>query len=241
MTAPPMLEVRGLTCRFGQLAALDGLDLTIARGETRCVIGPNGAGKTTFLNVVCGLISLAAGSVTFDGRETTTLAPKAIANLGLLRSFQTPAVFSGLSVAINMEMSSRRPGASPTAASARVARLLEDVGLAAHRNTQAGNLSHGDKKRLELAMLLAAEPRMLLLDEPTAGMSIHETDEVVELLRRLCSDMTVVVIEHDMSFVRQIADRVSVFHRGALLAEGSVDEIKTDERVQELYLGTEIN
>jgi urea transport system ATP-binding protein len=112
--------------------------------------------------------------------------------------------------------------------------------LAVRRNSRAGDLSHGEKKRLQLAMLLAAEPRMLLLDEPTAGMSIRETDEIVLLLRKLCKGMTIVVIEHDMSFVRQIADRVSVLHRGALLAEGSVDQIMADERVQELYLGAEV-
>jgi ABC-type uncharacterized transport system ATPase subunit len=236
----PILEVRNATCRFSALTVLDHLEIAVAEGETRCVIGPNGAGKTTFLNAVCGLVPLLQGKIVFDGRDITGRAPKVIARQGLLRSFQTPATFSDLSVSLNMEVSSLRPGGGGANAPARVIDLLEIVGLAARRNSRAGDLSHGEKKRLQLAMLLAAEPRMLLLDEPTAGMSIRETDEIVLLLRKLCKGMTIVVIEHDMSFVRQIADRVSVLHRGALLAEGSVDQIMADERVQELYLGAEV-
>jgi ABC-type uncharacterized transport system ATPase subunit len=236
----PILEVRNVTCRFGALTVLDHLEIAVTEGETRCVIGPNGAGKTTFLNAVCGLVPLLQGTIVFDGREITGRAPRVIARQGLLRSFQTPAIFPDLSVSLNMEVSSRRPAGGGANASARVVDLLETVGLAARRNSRAGDLSHGEKKRLQLAMLLAAEPRMLLLDEPTAGMSIRETDEIVLLLRKLCKGMTIVIVEHDMSFVRQIADRVSVLHRGALLADGSVDQIIADERVQELYLGAEV-
>jgi ABC-type uncharacterized transport system ATPase subunit len=235
-----ILDVRNVTCRFGRLTVLDKLEISVAEGETRCVIGPNGAGKTTFLNAVCGLVPLLQGNIMFDGRDITGSAPKLIARQGLLRSFQTPATFSDLSVGLNMEVSSRRPAGGGANASTRIVDLLETVGLAARRNSRAGDLSHGEKKRLQLAMLLAAAPRMLLLDEPTAGMSIRETDEIVLLLRKLCKGMTIVVIEHDMSFVRQIADRVSVLHRGALLAEGSVDQIMADQRVQELYLGAEV-
>lgn len=236
----PMLEVRNATCRFGATTVLNHLSIAVSEGETRCVIGPNGAGKTTFLNVVSGLVPLVEGSIIFDGQDLTGRPPKAIARHGLLRSFQTPAIFSDLPVLTNMEVSSLRPAGGGESAVRRVAELLDLVGLAARQNSRAGDLSHGDKKRLQLAMLLAAGPRMLLLDEPTAGMSIRETDEIVALLKRLCAGMTVVVIEHDMSFVRQIADRVSVLHRGALLAEGSVTDIMADERVQELYLGAEV-
>jgi ABC-type uncharacterized transport system ATPase subunit len=236
-----LLEAHGVSRRFGRLAALDGLNFSVREGEMRCIIGPNGAGKTTFLNVLSGLIRPSEGRIMFEGHDIARLSPLAIAHRGILRSFQTPGVLSGLSVETNMEIGARRPGRPREGAGERIAHLLEEFGLAPRRKMHAGDLSHGDKKRLELAMLLAGAPRMLLLDEPTAGMSIRETDEIVELLKRLCAGMTVVVIEHDMSFVRQIAERVSVFHRGALLAEGLVDEIKADERVQSIYLGSGVD
>jgi urea transport system ATP-binding protein len=191
--------------------------------------------------VVCGLVRPSAGKITFDGRDTTKLRPKAVADRGIVRSFQTPTVFAGLPVEVNVELGARRPGAPSAGVAERVDRMLDEVALMPRRKERASVLSHGEKKRLELAMLLAGEPRVLLLDEPTAGMSIRETDEVVELLRRLGRRMTVVVIEHDMSFVRQIADRVSVLHRGALLTEGSLEEVKADERVKDIYLGSAID
>jgi urea ABC transporter ATP-binding protein UrtD len=233
-----VLEARGLTRRFGGVAALDGLDVSIRRGEIRCIIGPNGAGKTTFLNAVSGLVRPTAGTIVFDGRDITRLGARSIASQGLLRTFQTPTVFARMSVRANLELAARRPGA--THEPGRVERTLEEVALEPRSADRAADLSHGEKKRLELGMVLVAAPRVLMLDEPTAGMSIRETEEIVALIQRLQGSMTVVVVEHDMSFVRQIADRVSVFHRGALLTEGSLDEVKNDARVRDVYLGSAI-
>jgi ABC-type uncharacterized transport system ATPase subunit len=233
----PVLEARGLTRRFGGVAALDGLDLRVERGEVRCVIGPNGAGKTTFLNVVSGLVKPSEGTVVLGGRDVTGKSAKVIADLGVVRTFQTPTVFGGLSVRVNLELGATRPGLGRNGSAERVDDAIERLALRERADVAARDLSHGEKKRLELGMALAAAPTVLMLDEPTAGMSIRETDEIVSVLRGLRGSMTVLVIEHDMSFVRQIADRVSVFHRGALLMEGTMDEVKADRRVQDIYLG----
>jgi urea transport system ATP-binding protein len=235
------LEVSGISCVFGGVHALDGLDLTVPRGETRCVIGPNGAGKTTFLNVVCGLVRPTTGAVVAGGEEITGKSPVRIARHGVIRSFQTPTVFAGLPIAVNLEIGARRPGAPGSDVAARVETMLTELGYADRAQLPAAQLSHGERKRLELGMMLLAAPSILLLDEPTAGMTVRETDEVVGLLQRLTADITVVVIEHDMSFVRQIADRVSVLHRGALLTEGSVTDVQNDPRVQDVYLGSGVH
>jgi urea transport system ATP-binding protein len=235
------LEVSGVSCVFGGVRALDELDLTVPRGETRCVIGPNGAGKTTFLNVVCGLVRPTTGTVVAGGQEITGKSPVRIARHGVIRSFQTPTVFAGLPIAVNLEIGARRPGAPGSDVAARVRTMLTELGYADRAQLPAGQLSHGERKRLELGMMLLAAPSILLLDEPTAGMTVRETDEVVGLLKRLTADITVVVIEHDMSFVRQIADRVSVLHRGALLTEGSVTDVQNDPRVQDVYLGSGVH
>jgi ABC-type uncharacterized transport system ATPase subunit len=241
VSAEAVLEARGLTRRFGGVAALDGLDLRVERGEVRCVIGPNGAGKTTFLNVVSGLVRPSAGTVTLAGHDVTGKSAKAIADLGVVRTFQTPTVFGGLTVRANVDLGATRPGAPTEGAADRAERVLDRLALAGRADDRARDLSHGEKKRLELAMVLAGAPRILMLDEPTAGMSIRETDEIVEVIRVIRGEMTVLVIEHDMSFVRQIADQVSVFHRGALLMEGSLEAVKADRRVQDIYLGSPID
>jgi ABC-type uncharacterized transport system ATPase subunit len=240
MTGEVLLEVTGLTRRFGGVAALDHLTFGVHDGETRCIIGPNGAGKTTFLNVVCGLVRPTSGTVTFDGHTMSRVSPSRMAHRGMVRSFQTPTVFPGLPIELNLQLGARRPGA-PDGWSDRVETMLVELGMEDRRRMPARDLSHGEKKRLEIGMMIAGAPRLLLLDEPTAGMSIRETDEIVEMLRRLCGGMTVVIIEHDMSFVRQIADGVSVFHRGSLLVEGSLEEIKADKRVQDVYLGSGVD
>ena len=241
MAADLALEVSGISCIFGGVRALDGLDLTVAHGETRCVIGPNGAGKTTFLNVVCGLVRPSTGRVVAGGRDITGSSPVRIARHGIIRSFQTPTVFAGLPIAVNLELGARRPGAPTSGTAERVEAMLAELGYADRAAMPAGALSQGERKRLELGMMLLAGPSILLLDEPTAGMTVRETDEIVNLLKRLTADITVVVIEHDMSFVRQIADRVSVLHRGALLTEGSVTDVQNDPRVQDVYLGTGVH
>jgi urea transport system ATP-binding protein len=232
-----MLETNDLTRHFGGIVALDGLSLRIEYGEVRCIIGPNGAGKTTLLNVISGLVRPSNGTVKVEGRNITGNSAKMIAALGVVRTFQTPTIFGGLTVRWNLQLGATRPGAPSDGADDRVAALIEDLALAAHADALARDLSHGEKKRLELGLVLAGSPKLLMLDEPTAGMTIHETDEIVTVIHGLRGKMTILVIEHDMSFVRQIADRVSVLHRGRLLAEGSFDDVKADSNVQDIYLG----
>lgn len=236
MTAA-MLEAHDLTRRFGGIVALDNLSLRIECEEVRCIIGPNGAGKTTLLNVISGLVRPSDGTVRVSGRDITGNSAKMIASLGVVRTFQTPTIFGGLTVRSNLHLGATRPGAPTDGADDRVAKTLEELALTAHADMLARDLSHGEKKRLELGLVLAGNPKLLMLDEPTAGMTIRETDEIVTVIRGLRGKMTILVIEHDMSFVQQIADRVSVLHRGQLLAEGSFNDVKADSRVQDIYLG----
>jgi urea transport system ATP-binding protein len=233
------LEVSNLCLSFGGVVALDRLDLGVREGEVRCVIGPNGAGKTTFLNAVSGVVRPDSGRILLNGRESTNLSAPAVARRGLVRSFQTPTVFAGLSVRTNVELGARRPTTATDDVdhAERVDVLLDMLGLAYRAEAHAADLSHGEKKRLELAMLMASPPRLLLLDEPTAGMSTRETQEISELIQRLRGAMTVVIVEHDMAFVRGIAESVSVLHRGRLFAEGAVNEVAQDPRVRDIYLG----
>src|SRR4051812_39427478 len=235
------LEVQGVTCSFGGVRALDGLSLSFSRGETRCIIGPNGAGKTTLLNVICGLVRPSEGKLILEGEDVTGMSPVRIARSGMVRSFQAPTVFTGLSILENLELGAQRPGAPPSGAEDRVQDMLAELGFKDRAAALADSLSHGERKRLELGMMLAGVPQILLLDEPTAGMSVRETDEVVALLNRLTRNITVLVIEHDMSFVRQIADQVSVLHRGALLIEGPLEAVQADPRVQDVYLGSGVH
>jgi ABC-type uncharacterized transport system ATPase subunit len=241
MTKVPALEVRSLNLRFGGVVALDDLDLTITEGETRCVIGPNGAGKTTLLNVICGLVTPDSGELRVEGERLTGSSPSEVARDGVLRSFQTATVFAGLPVSVNVDLGARRPGTDVSTAPKRAERVMKEFGFEGREGLLASKLSHGERKRLELAMIMASEPRILLLDEPTTGLGIGETNEVVEILKKHCDEMTVVIVEHDMSFVRQIADRVSVLHRGALLMEGSIKEVQADDRVQDVYLGGRVS
>lgn len=238
MGSDVVLEVQDVTCAFGGVRALDGLNLTFRRGETRCIIGPNGAGKTTFLNVVCGLVRPTSGRLLLGGKDITGMSVARIARQGVVRSFQTPTVFAGLSVLTNLELGAHRPGALASAADERAQQMLIELGFSDRQRVLAGELSHGERKRLELGMVLAGRPEILLLDEPTAGMGVGETDEIVGMLKRLTADMTVIVIEHDMSFVRQLEGDVFVLHRGALLAEGPLAVIQEDARVRDVYLGS---
>jgi branched-chain amino acid transport system ATP-binding protein len=243
-----MLETRGLTRRFGGLAAVNGVSLTVARGEVRSIIGPNGAGKTTLFNLVTGALPPTAGRIVFKGRDVTGLAPPAIFRLGIVRSFQVSHVFPKLTVWQNVELmvygrirSSGSPfGRSrvpPDDVRRRVVRTLERLGLTARAEEEAGTLSHGDRRLVEIAMVIAAEPELLLLDEPTAGMSPEETRATARLLRGLAPDITLVIVEHDMSVVMTISDRISVLHRGEILAEGPPADIRANRSVQDVYLG----
>jgi urea transport system ATP-binding protein len=236
------LRVRGLRVVFDGFAAVDGVDLDVPPGDVRFVIGPNGAGKTTLVDAVTGLVR-ASGSVTFGGRELLGRKVHHIARMGIGRTFQTATVFEELTVLQNLDIAAgtgrgpltmlrRRPGVPPA-----VAEAMEAIGLTAARDQPAGALAHGQKQWLEIGMLLVQDARLLLLDEPVAGMSQDEREATGELLGLLSRDRTVVVIEHDMDFLRRFARTVTVMHAGRKLSEGTVAEVQADPKVQEVYLG----
>ena len=227
---------------------MSGVNLTVAPGEVRSIIGPNGAGKTTLFNLITGAVAPTAGRVRFGARDVTGLGPADIFRLGIVRSFQVSHVFPRLSVWQNVELmvygrvrSSGSPFGRPRVAAgevrARVERALDRLGIADRAREPAGTLAHGDRRLVEIAMALAAEPVLLLLDEPTAGMSAEETRATAALLRGLAPAITLVIVEHDMSVVMAISDRISVLHRGEILAEGPPAEIRQNRAVQEVYLG----
>ena len=238
-----LLEIRGLEVVFDGFRAIDGLDLAVEEGEVRFLIGPNGAGKTTLVDAITGLNRPAGGSVRFGGAELVGRAEHEIVRLGVGRSFQTPTVFESLTVAENLDLAAsfRRPFLSLLRRSRgvddRVAEALRTVGLADEAAKPAGILSHGQKQWLEIGMLLVQDPKLLLLDEPVAGMSREERTRTGELLHLIAESRTVVVVEHDMEFLRRFARCVTVMHEGKVLCEGSVAEVQADPRVQEVYLG----
>jgi len=240
-----LLAVEDLSVSFDGFKAVDALNLYIDRDELRVIIGPNGAGKTTLLDLVCGKTRASAGTIKFKNREISALAPHEIVRAGVGRKFQTPSIYENLSVSQNLEVSFPRGrgvfGAlafkRTLAVSERVERVACEVGLAEHLQLEAGLLSHGQKQWLEIGMLLMQDPELLMLDEPIAGMSVPEREQTAELLDRICRDRAVIVIEHDMDFVRRIAHKVTVMHQGRILAEGSMEKIQADARVIEVYLG----
>jgi ABC-type branched-subunit amino acid transport system ATPase component len=228
-----LLQTTGLSRRFGGLHAVEGVDLQIRQGAIHCIIGPNGAGKSTLFNLISGMLVPSAGSVTFRGRDVTGKPPHTISRLGLARSFQTPRIFPTLSTIDHVLLASReQPRNRPIADES-----MERVGLADRSAVPAGDLAHGEKKRLELAMALAMRPALILLDEPTAGMNAHETASIAGIVREVAARTTIVVIEHDIDFVRDIADEVTVLHKGRVLREGTIGEIERDEEVCRVYLG----
>ena len=242
MTGLDYLEVKGLTVDFDGFKAVNGVDLTLLQGQLHFLIGPNGAGKTTVVDAVTGLVK-GSGVATFNGRSLLSMAPHEIVRLGVGRTFQTATVFEELSVLQNLDIAAgihrrawrmvmpRRDVPSAVAAA------LETIGLEHVAQRPAGVLAHGQRQWLEIGMLLVQDARVMLLDEPVAGMSGEEREKTGSLLRRIADNRTIVVIEHDMEFVRGFADQVTVMHAGKVLAEGSVSEVQADERVQEVYLG----
>jgi urea transport system ATP-binding protein len=247
--AESILVVDAITVSFDGFKALDDLSLILQKGELRCIIGPNGAGKTTLMDVITGKTRPDSGTVKLlpSATELTQLSEFEIVRLGIGRKFQRPTVFQGHTVWENLELASRGPkgvlrtlfGRLRAAERGRIDEVLQLIGLADQRARRAGLLSHGHKQWLEIGMLLIQDPKVLLLDEPIAGMSHQEAERTAELVKSLAGgERTVVVVEHDMEFVRQIARKVTVLHEGKLLAEGAMDKVQSDPRVIEVYLGT---
>jgi len=244
-----LLRVDDVSKRFGSLIAVDGVSLTIEPGELRAIIGPNGAGKTTFFNLISGLFAPTTGRVKFEDRDVTALSPEARVRLGMARTFQITEIFPELSVADNLRIAVELAagyglapwlgGPARRHVNDRLDELLTTGGLTAKRNIRVGALSHGDQRAAEIMMALALKPRVLLLDEPTAGMGDQETYEVARLVRRLHrqSGLTILLIEHDMRVVFNLADRIMVLAEGRVLAEGTPQEIAANEDVQRAYLG----
>jgi branched-chain amino acid transport system ATP-binding protein len=241
-----VLRVEHLTKRFGGLTAIDNLDFALAGGRLHAIIGPNGAGKTTFFNLVSGLLPADSGRVFFHGRDITRLKPHQISRLGIKRTLQIKSVFPQLSVTENLWITAQarsrflhpfRAASHDRATQERVERTLEQIGLSSLAKREAGMLSYGDVALLEIGMAVISEPRLLLLDEPTCGMSPAETERAVGKIQDLARATDIIIIEHDMEVVFEIADDITVMAQGAILASGSPTEIAGDERVREAYLG----
>jgi branched-chain amino acid transport system ATP-binding protein len=244
-----LLDVRGVTKRFGSLVAVRDVSLSVPAGELRAVIGPNGAGKTTFFNLISGFFPPSEGTILFDGQDVTAVSADERVKRGMARTFQITEIFPELDVFENVRIAVEvaagyrlRPWLSRADAAEvrnRVDEVLGQTGLASKARRLVGELAHGDQRAAEIAIALALRPRLLLLDEPTAGMGEQETYDITQLVRRLHREasFTIVLIEHDMRVVFHLADRISVLDQGALIAEGTPEEIAADEAVQAAYLG----
>jgi len=240
-----LLAIEDLTVSFDGFKAVDGLNLYVERNEVRVVIGPNGAGKTTLLDLICGKTRASSGSIMFKNTELTKLAENQIVKAGVGRKFQTPSIYENLTVRENLILS--YPGGRSVFGSLffkitehvdqRVSEVAAEIFLDERLDVSAGLLSHGQKQWLEIGMLLIQDPELLMLDEPVAGMSVPEREATADLLRRISNNRSVIVIEHDMDFVKDIANKVTVLHQGKLLAEGKMDDVQKNEKVIEVYLG----
>jgi branched-chain amino acid transport system ATP-binding protein len=242
----PVLEVRNLSIHFGGLRAVDNVSLAIARNRITTIIGPNGAGKSTLFNLISGALRPHAGEVRVDGVDMTGVPPYRLQAAGLARSFQITNLFFELSVAENLRLAAQvlepvahiwQPIGRSGTAQARVAELLERFGLADKADYIVGAISHGEQRRLEVAVALASKPKILLLDEPTQGMSHSDTEDTAVLIRSLADEVTVVLIEHDIGLVMSLSDHVIVMHQGQKLAEGGPNEVRANPAVQAAYFG----
>jgi len=232
-----LIDIKGVSKRFGGLAAVSEVDLSVTEGEIHCLIGPNGAGKSTLFKLIVGVYEPSAGSIRFGEADITRERPYARVQRGMSIKMQAPSVFKELPVRQNIHVALQRHRSGPELAQEQE-RLLALLDLAADADKPAGALAHGQQQWLEIGMALALHPKLLLLDEPTAGMSPEETYRTGELIKSLNRDgMTVIVVEHDMTFIRQIAQRVTVLHLGRVFADGALDQIVSDPRVAEIYLG----
>ncbi len=246
MSSTPILEARAVSRQFGKFKALQNINVTFRAGELTAIIGPNGAGKSTFFNVISGGIQASSGQVLFEGRDITSLAAHDYARIGIAKSFQITNVFKQLSahenvrVALQMQVSKfqiLRARQNYLALIQRADELLMRVGLTASRDKMAGDLAHGQQRSLEVAMALACGPKLLLMDEPTAGMSPQETTVMMELILQLASERTVILVEHKMKMVMGLCKRLVVLHHGELLADGNPDDIRSNAEVRRVYLG----
>ena len=246
VSAAPLLRTERLTRAYGSLIAVNAVDVSVHQGELRSIIGPNGAGKTTFFRLISGEVSPTSGRIWFRDREVTGMPQHAIARLGVAKSYQITSIFPHLTVLENVRVAAQGPSRAfdfwqraetLVEPRARAEELLATVGLAPKARLLAAQLSHGEQRHLELAIALAADPVLLLLDEPTAGMSPEETDETMVLIRTLATGRTIVLVEHKMKLVMNISDRITVLHQGQVLADGTPDEIRANAVVQRTYLG----
>jgi branched-chain amino acid transport system ATP-binding protein len=242
----PILEIRDLSVSFGGLRAVDNVSFSIARNRITTVIGPNGAGKSTLFNLISGALRPLNGQVLIEGVDHTAQPPYRMQAAGLARSFQITNLFFDLSVAENVRLAAQileplamawRPVRASRVAQARVDELLQRFGLADKARHTAGELSHGEQRRLEVAVALACKPKVLLLDEPTQGMSHVDTQDTAALIKSLASDVTVLLIEHDIGLVMSLSDHVIVMHQGQVLAEGSPSDVRSNPAVQTAYFG----
>lgn len=236
----PLLDIDGLVKEFGGVRAVDNVDFSVSADEMRCIIGPNGCGKTTLFNLITGYLPPTSGAIRFLGRDIAGLSMHEIARAGIVRKFQVPSVFADLTVAANVDSAlSVRRNARTVAAGGERDRLLDMVRLAGHKRQIAGTLSHGQKQWLELAMVLATDPLLILLDEPAAGMTRSEKTETVRLIQdiRAQSQVGVLLIEHDMAFVEALDCPVSVMMMGRMVASGTFAEVREDRQVRDAYLG----
>ena len=248
LTAPlSILKTEGLTVRFGGLAALNNVSLTVPAGEIRGIIGPNGAGKSTFFNCLTGVLRPTSGRIIFNGEDIAGLPPHTISRKAIARSYQITNILPGATVLENVRIASQsrhhnwsmlrhHRAYADVIDSARA--VLADVGLAGKEEELAANLSHGEQRNLEIGIALATEPKLLCLDEPTAGMSVAETHSTVDLIRRIARDLTILIVEHDMEVVMGLARTITVLNYGEVLADGTPAEIQANPRVQEVYLKT---
>ena len=246
----PILQLRGLCKSFGDTEIIRGVDLDVAGGERRALIGPNGAGKSTLFHLISGNLGATAGTVSFQGRNITGWAPQRVNRLGLARSFQITNIFPKLTVFENVRLAVMRQHPQPTAFWRRVDRLpavreatdrlLEQVRLHSRAETLAGGLSYSEQRSLEIAMTVASDPQLILLDEPMAGMSSEETDYTLHLIREVTAGRALLIVEHDMDVVFQLADRISVLVYGQVIATGTPEEIRQHRGVREAYLGEEV-